>query len=55
MTTYLLSPTLKRAIHDDVSIRFAGLEATGAFAGNVSESVVTFIDQVARVRNLARF
>ena len=52
---YLLSPTLAQAVRDDVNIRFADLGATGRFTMDVAGAAVRFIDQIASVRNIARF
>ena len=52
---YLRSPDLAGALRDDVQIRFTELQTDALSARDVSLAAVQFIDQVARVRNLARF
>jgi len=54
--TYLHQGDLKRALRQDVDLRFADLNASGrSFPVAVTQATTRFIEQVARARNLARF
>jgi len=54
--TYLHQDDLKRALRQDVDLRFVDLHANGrSFPTAVTQATTRFIEQVARARNLARF
>ncbi|GAB3858043.1 hypothetical protein GCM10028822_32710 [Hymenobacter terrigena] len=53
---YAHSPALHRAIHEDATLRFAGINAAkGNFAASLAQHATQFIDEVATARFITRF
>jgi hypothetical protein len=53
---YAHSPALHRAIQEDTTLRFAGINAAkGNFAASLAQQVTKFIDDVATARFITRF